>query len=438
MPSSSTLATLVKRGYLTEKPRDDEVTFFTSIVSRLHETRRRAAPHFVIMPTYDCNLRCHYCFQDHMRTDPRFHGLLRTMSRDMADRIMAAFPFIEPEYHTYNTTGPLQRQFTFFGGEPLLASSRPIVEYIMRSQQRQCSASFSAITNGTELEAYEDLLGPENLSKLQITIDGPEATHDQRRVYPDRTGSFSGISQNVYLALHKGANLQIRVNVDRNSFDSLIELADMFIDKGWADDPNFHAYLAPIQDYSGLKNAGTRPDFFNYWELSEMLRKLHEREPKTRVFARVDGSLRDRVRAVFKSQGPIEARTAFCGAHVSMYLFDAFGDIYACWDRTGDRNLRIGTVNEDGTVTINGFGESWRSRSVVSNATCRQCRYALHCGGGCAVLAELSSGTMFSNFCSAFGKRFRTAIAEAYGDHQSKISQPRRSDGLILHSAYLR
>jgi uncharacterized protein len=107
-------------------------------------------------------------------------------------------------------------------------------------------------------------------------------------------------------------------------------------------------------------------------------------------------------------------KAAFCGAHTGMYIFDAFGDIYACWDRTGDKNLRIGEVAADGTVTLNTVGSSWRSRNVVANPTCRRCRYALHCGGGCAVLAEVSSGTIFSNYCDAFSKRFRVAVGEAY------------------------
>jgi uncharacterized protein len=100
-----------------------------------------------------------------------------------------------------------------------------------------------------------------------------------------------------------------------------------------------------------------------------------------------------------------------------MYLFDAFGDVYACWDRTGDQNLKIGVVCEDGTVRLNGVADMWRSRNVVSNPTCRRCRYALHCGGGCAVLAEVSSGSIFSNYCDAFSKRFRTAVGEAFSQY---------------------
>ena len=181
----------------------------------------------------------------------------------------------------------------------------------------------------------------------------------------------------------------------------------------------FSAYLAPVHDYVGSKGAGERPDFFNSWELSEALNQLHVSEPITRVFRHVDGSMHERALNLFESGNRPDMKAAFCGAHTGMYLFDAFGDIYACWDRTGDQNLKIGVVSEDGKVTLNGVGDMWRSRNVASNPTCRRCRYALHCGGGCAVLAEVSSGTIFSNFCDGYSKRFRRAVGEAYLRHKS-------------------
>lgn len=423
-PSEATIATLRQRGYLTNKSHEDEVEFFTTSVTELHKKRLRGTPGYVIMPTYNCNLRCHYCFQDQMRTSPKLSHLLRTMTIDMADRIMDSFPYIERTFHDEPPSRRPNRSFTFFGGEPLLAISRPTVEHFIRTQQEVSTARFSAITNATELEAYEDLLGPSGISTLQITLDGPPTEHDQRRIYADGSGSFDKIASNIKLALDRGAGVSARVNIDRANIALLPALAETMALYGWPNRKGFSAYLAPIRDYSGLQNAGSRPDFFNYWELKEALAALHEQRPATKVFTRVDGGMRDEVRKVLIEQKPPALKTAYCGAHGSMYIFDSFGDIYACWDKTGDRNLRIGTVNDDSTVTLNGVGAMWRSRSVVSNPTCQRCRYAVHCGGGCAVLAENASGTIFSNFCDTFGKRFRASVAEVYSESRAQAGSP--------------
>jgi uncharacterized protein len=54
---------------------------------------------------------------------------------------------------------------------------------------------------------------------------------------------------------------------------------------------------------------------------------------------------------------------------------------------------------------------------VAANPVCLKCRYAMYCGGGCAVLAEGATGKLTANFCDGFAKRFRAATAEAYGAH---------------------
>jgi len=424
-PSPETLQLLKRRGYLTQKTHDEEVELFTKIVDGMHRAQTVQARHYVLMPTYNCNLRCHYCFQDHMRTDVRYKGLLRPMSVEMADRIMAGFDDVDSQFHGLPLGEPRSRRFTLFGGEPLLAASRPIVEHLIRTQQERCDADFTAITNATELEAFYDLLGPNGIRSVQITIDGPPQLHDKRRIYADGSGSFDKIAKNLTAALERQTKVSVRVNVDRKNFEAIPELAHRMVKEGWPHDKNFSAYLAPVHDYSGSKGAGERSDFFNSWELSEALIQLHVADRVTKVFGRVDGSMRDRTQKLFDSGNRPDMKAAFCGAHTGMYIFDAFGDIYACWDRTGDQNLKIGSVNEDGKVTMNGVGEQWRSRNVASNPTCQRCRYALHCGGGCAALAEVSSGSIFSNFCDAYSKRFRTAVAEAYNRH-AKRSTPTR------------
>ena len=201
-PSDATIALLQRRGYLTTKTEAEELEMFETIVALLHQAQMKASPTYIVMPTYDCNLRCHYCFQDHMRTNPAYRRILQPMSLEIADRIMNAFPFIERNIHEISS--PIKRGITFFGGEPLLASSKCVVEYIMKRLQAEGDAAFSAITNGTEIDAYENLLGPEGISQLQITLDGPAADHDRRRIYADGRGSFDRISDNITMALSKG------------------------------------------------------------------------------------------------------------------------------------------------------------------------------------------------------------------------------------------
>ncbi len=111
-------------------------------------------------------------------------------------------------------------------------------------------------------------------------------------------------------------------------------------------------------------------------------------------------------------------RPSFCSAHDRMYIFDPFGDIYACWERTVDPDVRIGRVLPEGGVEMKeDQSELWRSRTIATNPTCRRCRYALHCGGGCAVLALSANGKFHSNYCDGFASRFRASMAEAYLAH---------------------
>ena len=370
---------------------------------------------FIFMPTYDCNLRCAYCFQDHMRKGPDTRGLLRTMSFETVDRIFAAVPRIEALHGIGDANRP-PRSLGFFGGEPLLRASRPVIEHIMKRAREAGNARFWAVSNATELDAYEDLLGPEGIGVVQVTLDGPPDEHDRRRIYPDGSGSFSRIGANISMALGRGAQVQVRVNVDRNNVDDLPAVARLAIAEGWSSAPGFSLYTAPINAVNGQTDATTT---FNTWQLKEALQALRAMHPEMKAFTLPDERLRQSVHRIFVARadpGPL-MKSAFCSAHDRMYIFDAFSDIYACWERTGDARIRIGQVLEGGEIQSNHpVLKQWRSRTASSNPICASCRYVLHCGGGCAVLAENQHGRFFGNHCDAFGKRFRTSVAEAYGD----------------------
>lgn len=420
-PAPEVVESLTRRGYLTTMSVPEEEGHVARFAKKLHDVERRSGPGYLFMPTYDCNLRCSYCFQDHMRTDPEFSHLLRTMTPEMVDRIFEAMVPIERD-HGIEETDDYSRDIGLYGGEPLLAANRSIVEYIVESARARGPATFWAVSNATELDAYEDLLGPDGVASLQITLDGPPEEHDQRRVYADGSGSFAKIARNIDMCLDLGVNVSIRMNLDRVNLRHVPRLADEIVARGWDRRDGFSVYTARIVPAN--ENVERDTVFATTWELDEAIDELRAVHPSMSVIGRPDDGLELRARAIFESRaaGRTQFKSSYCAAHSTMYIFDPFGDIYACWERTGDPKIRIGHLEEDGSVQMNeALTRRWRSRTPASNPTCRKCRYAFHCGGGCAVLAEGQKGKFFTNYCDGFGERFRHSVAQAYLDHVAGV-----------------
>jgi uncharacterized protein len=419
-PTDETINVLKKRGYLTEMNNGEELAFFTNVATRLHHFQSKLMPSYIIMPTYSCNLRCPYCFQDHMRTDPKFKHLLRIMKPDMADRIFKAMPGIE-ESHGVLPESSARRNVIFFGGEPLLEATRPIVEYFIHKAQSLGGVKFSAVSNATDLHHYKELLGPEKIAFIQVTIDGIPEEHDKRRIYADGSGSFEKIADNISMALDLGTAISVRMNIDRNNVGVLPQLAATMIQRGWTGYKHFSSYTAPITPVNGqAKN----PALMSSWHLDKALDEMREHHENMWVIGRPDDGLTQTIRQIFEKQhAPLpNLKASFCGAHNKMYIFDPFGDIYACWEYTGNKNIRMGYIDEDGEAVMNdNITKTWRERTVVSNPTCSKCRYALYCGGGCAILANGQHGTLYANHCDGFQMRFRSSVADAYGKYASGI-----------------
>ena len=422
-PSDETLRVLKRRGYLTEKTPQEEEEFFEAVVEKIHQSNLQRMPRYMFIPTYNCNLRCSYCFQDHMRTDPQMRHLLRTIEPAVVDRTFKAMLEIE-DMHGINGDGARNRVIGFFGGEPFLEQNRPIVEYIINKTLEVGKGNFWAVSNATDLHAYEDLLSPDLISSIQVTLDGPPAEHDKRRIYADGSGSFERIARNMTMALERGVRIHLRINLDRNNLHLLPGLADEVLARGWDQYPQFRAYAAAI--HAQTENVD-RKTTFGTWDLNNALLELREKFPSVAVIRRPDDGVKSNAHKVFEEPDEMvsSVRESFCTAHTQLYMFDAFANIYACWEYTGDPKVRIGRVTEDGSLEMNSqINNLWRGRTVASNPVCRKCRYALHCGGGCAALALARTGKFHINYCDGFASRFRASVAEAYQEHTSGVPAP--------------
>ena len=230
--SIKTFNTLVKRGYLTQKTAAEERQFCQRWANFMHSWRKRFGMRsFMFMVTYDCNFRCPYCYESTISEHGR-QWTKKTFTKEMVDRAYEAMTEIEPDEQKR------AKSITLYGGEPLLAQNREIVEYIVQKGLEQ-GYKFEAISNGYEIDHYLNLLDPEKIYSIQISVDGPKEIHDRRRYHYQDGGTFDKIFQNIGLALNKGIRIGLRANTDATNYQFIESLYDQFKSIGYTDNPNF-------------------------------------------------------------------------------------------------------------------------------------------------------------------------------------------------------
>jgi uncharacterized protein len=173
--SESTFNALKARGYLTEKTKEEEIAFVRKFANLLHQKDKKLHKSFLFLVAYDCNFRCPYCYEKEVLKNSR-QWTKKAFSKEMVDRAYEAMLKIEPNRKLHSP------KITLYGGEPLLATNKEVITYIVQ-KGIDLGYNFSAITNGYDLDAFEELFGPDKISFMQITVDGLREMHNRRRIH---------------------------------------------------------------------------------------------------------------------------------------------------------------------------------------------------------------------------------------------------------------
>ncbi|MET0118330.1 MAG: radical SAM protein [Sedimenticola sp.] len=151
----------------------------------------------------------------------------------------------------------MQLRIGWFGGEPLLA--REVVcrvsAHAMAEAGKRGGLLFESgmSTNGylLDVKAAERLISC-GVTDYQITLDGPEAIHDLRRLRKDGKGTFSRIWSNL-LALKQSA-LEFRVNLRVHLSQASVPVLEKFIthlSQAFSGDQRFRLFLKTIERLGG-------------------------------------------------------------------------------------------------------------------------------------------------------------------------------------------
>lgn len=368
---------LVLKGYMVNEA--EESKLFRSKYLDFLDAQADDEIQLFFVPNYSCNFNCSYCYQDEYA--PQKQALTQNV-------IDAFFTYIESEF------AGKKKYITIFGGEPLLANTQQKVTILtLLAKAKTALTDVCIVTNGYTLVEYINILKQGRIREIQVTLDGTEQFHNTRRKLHDGSPTFHKIVEGIDACIENNITVNLRMVIDKENIDNLVEFSKFAIEKGWT---KSHYFKTQIGRNYELHHCQSAPDkLFTRVSLYEKLYELTKQHPHILEFYKPAYSL-----AKFISEQGTLPDPLFdsCPACKTEWAFDYTGTIYSCTATVGKADEALGTFYP--TVSKNKKQiELWEQRNIVSIPKCADCNVQLACGGGCGSVAKNTNGDVCSHDC---------------------------------------
>ncbi|SHG71616.1 radical SAM/SPASM domain-containing protein [Pedobacter caeni] len=319
--------------------------------------------HLVINPTMNCNFKCWYCYESHIKDSKMDLSTINNIVKHL-DQVLSANSKINEVI------------ISWFGGEPLLYFEKvmlPIYKEIdLLKEKYKVTVSSNITTNGflikenmiAEFKKYD-------LNDFQITLDGNRFLHDTVRFVSKSRGSYDDIVHNMKLLARNEFRVIVRINYTKTNLPDIEEI---------------------YEDFQDLTDADKRFLTFN----------LHK------VWQEEDQTLNDRADEVvsfFRTKG-LKGGNAYvpdtlqnsCYADRSNHATVNYdGKVFKCTARDFSDTNSEGVINEDGEIVWN---HKYHDRMSIKlkNKPCHTCNILPLCNGGCSQAAIEANGEDYCVF----------------------------------------
>ncbi len=340
----------IKSGVLL--PESDEERFkrlqLLSFMSRFNSNEM----YITIAPTMACNFKCVYCFEGN-----RTQNI--SMSKEVMDGIIE---FIKKrDCKVVN--------LSWFGGEPLCAFDKIMYLSEKIKELKIPVLNQEMITNGSLLDENKiEFLINNNITRLQITLDGDEKMHNLKRPMKNGGNSYQAVMTaldkiyHYYTEKGKKISTNIRVNVDKNNVDLFHTIYDDLNNKY-----NHFFYVYPAFISKESEQDCHAESCLNDQDSSEFILELAQKYS---------------IRAV--DLYPLRNRLMYCGVNrINMYLIGCNGDIYRCYEDINIQEKRIGNVLTGIKDINNVIQKEVMESSGFEDEQCKECLFLYSCMGGC-------------------------------------------------------
>ncbi len=318
-----------------------------------------------IIPTHRCNFACDYCYEN-----SELHSAAPSEQTDMSDKVCQNIVKLceqrIPEKSSFSVT--------WYGGEPLLRKDiigKLTKEFLRICEEKGSQYSAGIITNGYLLTKETlDFLVRCKVSFIQVTLDGPRETHDQRRHLRGGGRTYDRIVENLVTIDENGKlTVGIRVNVDKRNYDKVVALLKDLKGYGFHNKKNFSIHFGHVF-YAVKSCQDISSQCMVTKEFADFLVDIH----------------RAAIEIGFRQAGYPSYMPGGCGAvGDSAYVIEPNGNVQNCWETVGNKDKRTGILNSDGISFCNNYVK-WVGWGEPFSTKCLSCNILPLCMGGCPLV----------------------------------------------------
>ncbi len=242
------------RGLFLVPADKDECAYYNSVATLMKLfDRKKGNRSFMVLPTFACNARCVYCYEEGVKQV--------TMTPETAD---ATVRYII-ETHANDPV-----KITWFGGEPLL---RPdIIDRILEGL-REAGVRYECgvISNGSLIteDIVERMKGPWNVTGVQISMDGAERDYIARKRYGVYRNYYHTVMEAIGRLSEAGIRTVVRCNSDEKMWEGISRFLKDFAANVTHKD-HVYLYFTPL-DYVRMGR-----DAYSFWKRIMEVRPMIE------------------------------------------------------------------------------------------------------------------------------------------------------------------
>lgn len=339
---------LIKARILVDNQEDDLNVYLADVLKNRYNSSDMA---LTILPTRGCNFGCIYCYEQDRPN---------VLMNEQTEKAIVKF--------VCSNSNLKRLSVVWYGGEPLL-NFDSMVRLTKMFKQLNIEYSAKIVSNGYLLTKEKaDLMKDLAIRNIQITFDGSEKIHNQRRFLLGGQPTYRKIMDNLkyLLSINKEITIDIRTNIDRRNKDDYNKFYQDF--KSEINDERVTMYPGFVSDL--LSSECVSPEF-----------NISEGGYKAQFIL----DIFDKYGIEIKSFLPKYRRHSCVASKYFAFVIGPEGELYKCWRMVGNQKEAIGNVN-DGSFDMVKFSKYLIGADYTLDSKCLQCEFITLCGGGCPLV----------------------------------------------------